>query len=65
MISGIGPETSRKKRYTSNREEEEEDTQMCPCGKAIETRTHIVGCECARRNRDVLEVIDEENRRTM
>ena len=28
---------ARKKRYTSSREEEEEDAQMmCPCGKAIE-----------------------------
>ena len=35
----------RRKRYTSSREEEE-DAQMCPCGKAVESRTHIVGqCE--------------------
>ena len=26
----------RRKRYTSSREEEEIDAQMCPCGKAIE-----------------------------
>ena len=34
----------RRKRYTSSRGEEE-DAQMCPCGKAVESRTHIVG-EC-------------------
>ena len=33
----------RRKRYTSSREEEGIDAQMCPCGKAIESRTHIVG----------------------
>ena len=33
----------RRKRYTSSREEEEEDAQMCPCGKAVESGTHIVG----------------------
>ena len=32
----------RRKRYTSSREEEV-DPQMYPCGKAIESRTHIVG----------------------
>ena len=32
----------RRKRYASSREEEE-ITQMCPCGKAEESRTHIVG----------------------
>ena len=31
-----------RKRSTSSREEEEVDAQMCPCGKAIESRTHIV-----------------------
>ena len=30
----------RKKRYTSNREEEEVDAQMCPCGKAMENVIH-------------------------
>ena len=29
---------------------------MCPCGKAIESRPHIVGgCEIYREERDVLE----------
>ena len=29
---------------------------MCPCGKAIESRTHIVGeCEIYKEERDVLE----------
>ena len=46
----------RRKRYTSSREEEEIDAQMCPCGKAIESRTHIVGeCEIYKEERDVLE----------
>ena len=28
---------------------------MCPCGKAIESRTHIVGkCEMYKEERDVL-----------
>ena len=49
----------RRKRYTSSWEEEEEeeiDAQMCPCGKAIESRTHIVGeCEMYKEERDVLE----------
>ena len=29
----------RRKRCTTSREEE--DAQMCPCGKAVEGRTHI------------------------
>ena len=47
----------RRKRCTSSREEEEEDAQMCPCGKAQETRTHFVGeCEMYKEERDVLEM---------
>ena len=52
------PEPARKKKeYTTVREEEEVDAQMCPCGKAIESRTHIVGeCEMyIKGERDVLE----------
>ena len=46
----------RRKRYTSNREEDEEDAQMCPCGKAVESRTLTVGeCEIYKEGRDVLE----------
>ena len=46
----------RRKRYTSSRKEEEVDAQMCPCGKAIERRTHIVGeCEIYKEERDVSE----------
>ena len=47
----------RRTRYTSSRvEEEEEDKQNCPCGKAIESRTHIVAeCELYQEERDVLE----------
>ena len=35
----------RTKRYPSSREEGEIDVQMCPCGKAMESRSNIVG-EC-------------------
>ena len=49
-----------RKRQTSSREEweeEEEDAQkMCPCGKAAESRTHIVGeCEMCKEERDAFE----------
>ena len=45
-----------RKRYTTNRVEEEVDKQTCPCGKAIEIRTHIVAeCELYQEERDVLE----------
>ena len=49
----------RRKRYTSSREEEEVHAQICPCGKAVETITHIpvliVGkCEMYNDGRDVL-----------
>ena len=33
----------RKRKYTRSREEEEVDAQMCPFGKAMESRTNIVG----------------------
>ena len=46
----------RRRRYTTNRVEEEEEKQNCPCGKAIEIRTHIVAeCELYQEERDVLE----------
>ena len=36
--------------------EEEEDKKKCPCGKAIESRNHIVAeCELHQEERDVLE----------
>ena len=45
-----------RKRHTSSRGEEEEDAQMFPCGKAVESRTHIVGeCEVRKGERDVFE----------
>ena len=45
----------RRKRYTSIRGDEEEDAQS-PCGKSVESRTHIVGeCETYKKDRDVLE----------
>ena len=44
----------RRKRYTSSREEEV-DAQKCPCGKAMESRTHVVAeCEIYKEERDVL-----------
>ena len=45
----------RRKRYASSREEEEM-AQMCPCGKAVESRTHTaVGeCDMYKKERDVL-----------
>ena len=48
-VGGLGlPE--RRKRGASSREEEEEDAQMCPCGKAVEIRTPIVE-ECEKYTR--------------
>ena len=45
-----------RKRYTSSREKEKEHARMCPCGKAVESRTHIAGeCEIYKKERDVLE----------
>ena len=44
--------------YTSSRSREEEElgAHICPCGKAIDSRTHIVGeCEMYKEERDVLE----------
>ena len=49
----------RGKRSASSREEEG-DTQMCPCGKAIKSRTHTVGkCEMYKEERYVLEEMME------
>ena len=46
----------RKKMYTSSREEEE-DAQRCPCRKAQQSRTHIMGeYEIHKEERDVLEM---------
>ena len=46
----------KRKRYTSSREEEDVATKMCPYGKTIECRTHIVGeCEICKEERDALE----------
>ena len=44
-----------RKRYTS-RQEEEEDAQVCPCGKVLESRTPMVGeFEMYKKERDVFE----------
>ena len=51
----------RRKRYARSREEEA-IAQMFPCGKAVESRPHIVGeCEIYKEERGVLEMrkIDE------
>ena len=46
----------RRKRYTRSRGEEEQDAQMCLCGKAAESTTHTVGeCEMYHEERGVLE----------
>ena len=46
----------RRNIYTSVRVGEEEDKQNCPCGKAIESRTHKVAeCELYQEERDVPE----------
>ena len=46
----------RRRGYTSGREQEEVDAQRGPCGKAIGSRTHIVGeCEIYKEERDVLQ----------
>ena len=48
--------SGRKRRYSNSREEEE-DAQIRPCGKAVESRTHIVGkCEIYKEELDVLEM---------
>ena len=44
-----------RKKYTSRREEEDVATNMCPCGTAIESRTHIAECEIYQEERDALE----------
>ena len=49
----------RRKRHASSWEEE--DVQMCPCGKAVESRTHIVGeFEIYKEERDA---VAEERRK--
>ena len=46
----------RRKSCTSSRVEEDEDGQTCPCGKARESRIHIVAeWELYRDERDILE----------
>lgn len=40
--------SERRKRYTSSREEEKADAQRYPCGRAIESCTHIAA-ECGPR----------------
>ena len=49
------PERRKRHEYASSREEQEVDAQMCPCGKARESKTHIVGeREMYKGKRDVL-----------
>ena len=42
-ISCRGPGPTKKKRYTSSREEEDVATNMCPCDTTTESRSHIIG----------------------
>ena len=52
----------RRKRYASSREEEGVDALMCPCGKAIEISTHLVGqCEMRKEERDMFEEKRDED----
>ena len=54
----------KRKRYPSSREEEEVDAQMCPRGKAIESRTGTAGeCERYKEERDEIEEEMRGNRR--
>ena len=42
--------------YTSSRVEEEEEVQTCPCGKARESRIHLLAeCELYKEERGILE----------
>ena len=54
-ISCRGPGPTRKKSYTSSREEEDVATNMCPCCATIESRTHIVECEIDTEEWDALD----------
>ena len=55
----------RRKRCASSREEEE-IAQMCPCGKAVERRTHIVGeCKIYKDERAVFEEMGKIYERAM
>ena len=54
-ISCRGPGPTRKKRYTSRREEDAA-TNMCPCGTTIERKTRTVGeCEVYKEEWGALE----------
>ena len=61
-ISCRGLGLKRRKRGTSSREEEEAEAQMCPCGKAIENRTHIVLIGESERYEEERDVLEEEMR---
>ena len=51
------PERGKGYEYTSSRDEEQEDAQRCPCGKAKESRSDIVEeCETYKEECDVLEM---------
>ena len=58
-VSCMEPGPARNKRSTSSREEEE-DAQMCPCGRAKESRTHVIWkCEMYNEERNVLEEMEK------
>ena len=61
-ISGRGLQTEEKgTRTRTSSWEEEEDAQMCSCGKAVESRTHIVEGEC-EMHKEEREVSDGNRR---
>ena len=50
----------RRNRSTNSRAKEEVDAQMCPCGKAVNSRTHGAGeSDLSKKERDV---VNEETR---
>ena len=50
-----------ERRGTSSREEEDGDAQMCPCGRATESGTHVVGeCEIFKEDWGVLEELNKK-----
>ena len=57
-VGDLGP-LEKRKRYTSIREEGV-GGQMCLCGKAIQSKTHLVGeCEVCQEERNVSEDMTE------
>ena len=54
------PERRKRGTINSSREEEEVDAQVCPCGKAIESLTHVIDEGVYKEERDVFEEMMRE-----